>query len=490
MRADVGQGRELAVSAAPRLPALNEFTPNQLGSANEIYWLLQLVASGSDREFIVEEIRERWFGDSAAQRADGASRLEQQRKRATNVIAGMRQAGLLDKSRVQVSLSPLGREVLSLEHVPSSGLEVFARFLLQERHGIELLQVARTVLERDGTAKKRAVDDELKRRGYAVPTNSSYSGKLRQWLAAVGVVDEQWRVDEAVLLRLTGIDSHLIIEWRSLSPLQQTTIAVIRARWTGNQTPITSPELVALLVQRGAEFDAGQLNRDIYKPLVAGGWIEHEVKPGGRGGKGGKLRPTDKALYLDVDLIDRLRLGVLPIELQNELTRPIAGILADLMSPDTHTKGIALELLALRLASECGLFPVDFRQRGVATGGAEVDLVVEGAHLHFSRWLFQCKNQTSPVSLSVLAKELGMATMLKAQVVVIVTTGTFAQSVLSYARQAAETTAVQIVLLDGASLRAYRESGGSALRAELHARALDALSLKRPQLAGIPRDSE
>ncbi len=81
-----------------------------------------------------------------------------------------------------------------------------------------------------------------------------------------------------------------------------------------------------------------------------------------------------------------------------------------------------------------------------------------------------------------------MATLLKAHVVVIVTTGAFAQSVVNYARQAAEATAIQIVLLDAASLKNYKERGGSALRSELHGRALDALSLKRPQLDDVPTE--
>ncbi len=40
----------------------------------------------------------------------------------------------------------------------------------------------------------------------------------------------------------------------------------------------------------------------------------------------------------------------------------------------------------------------------------KVDLIAEGAHLLFSRWLFQCKATKSTVQLSDLAKEIGMAT--------------------------------------------------------------------------------
>ena len=40
------------------------------------------------------------------------------------------------------------------------------------------------------------------------------------------------------------------------------------------------------------------------------------------------------------------------------------------------------------------------------TGGAEVDLIAEAVQLHFSRWLFQCKN-SKEVNLAALAKEVG-----------------------------------------------------------------------------------
>ena len=212
----------------------------------------------------------------------------------------------------------------------------------------------------------------------------------------------------------------------------------------------------------------------------------HEVTVGGRGGKGGLISPTAKALELEIAAVDELALGTIPVDLQIHLSRPTESILADLESADINVKGVALELLALRLATDFGLSPVELRLRGGDTGGAEVDLVAEGAQLHFSRWLFQCKNQVSVVPVSVLAKEVGMATLLRAQVVVIVTTGVFARSVLEYARRTSETTALQVILVDGSSLARYRLHGAAELRSELHRSALQAVGNKRPQLLNYP----
>jgi hypothetical protein len=82
----------------------------------------------------------------------------------------------------------------------------------------------------------------------------------------------------------------------------------------------------------------------------------------------------------------------------------------------------------------------------------EVDLLAEGVHLHFSRWLFQCKNQKSAVTLGTLAKEIGMAVLLQAHVIVLATTGRFATSVRAHADQVTQTTAMQVVLVDGAAI--------------------------------------
>ncbi len=259
-------------------------------------------------------------------------------------------------------------------------------------------------------------------------------------------------------------------------------------RGLGNRTPIQSAELLELLRQRGIEFNAGLVGKQIYEPLVAAGFIDRTLKEAGRGGKGGTVQLTQQALDLDVVLIDGLELGDVPADLQAELNRSTDSILGDLGSVDTGIKGVALELLALRVAADVGLMPAEMRLRSAQTGGAEVDLVAEGAHLHFSRWLFQCKNQVAPVSLTVLAKEIGMATLLRAQVVVILTTGVFAKSVIAYAREAAEATAIQIVLLDGESLANYRAKGPAGLRAELHQFAVGALRKKRRQLAEVPKE--
>src|SRR5207248_1337258 len=165
-------------------------------------------------------------------------------------------------------------------------------------------------------------------------------------------------------------------------------------------------------------------------------------------------------------------------ELRPKLNTSLAEIEANLKSRDKHVKGVALELLALRIATDAGLTPLRFRLRAAQTSGAEVDLVAEGVHLHFSRWLFQCKN-TKKVEVADAAKEVGMAVLLRAHVIVLVTTGRFTDTVRTYARDIMDLEPLQIILIDADVLAKYRVGGLAALMDFLHLEATEAMRLKR-----------
>jgi len=188
-------------------------------------------------------------------------------------------------------------------------------------------------------------------------------------------------------------------------------------------------------------------------------------------------------LEIDMDLLGRDRTWGIPPDRRSRMRTPLAEIQRDLKSVDTSLKGIALELLAVRIASDLTLIPRAFRLRGAETGGAEVDLIAEGAHLHFSRWLFQCKNIRGDVALSDLAKEVGMAVMLRAHVIVMVTTSDFSSTVRTYAKELMDSHYLQVVLVSGDTLDVYAKRGVSPLLDFFRREAGKTMSLKRPQLS-------
>jgi hypothetical protein len=122
------------------------------------------------------------------------------------------------------------------------------------------------------------------------------------------------------------------------------------------------------------------------------------------------------------------------------------------------------------------------RERSASTGGAEVDVIAEGTQLQFARWLIQCKN-TKRVHVAALAKEIGLATLLRAHMVVLVTTGVFSSTVEKHAHLVSTTTPLQVVLVPGSVLDDYAREGGRALLSFFRTTAQRTLDLKRPQIA-------
>jgi hypothetical protein len=464
----------------PKLPAGQEFTPGQLDNdALSVRVVLdKIVEFNGSKVEVVDWILARWIPETQS---------SQSVNRANNVLRGMRNYGLLTSLDDPLELTEVAESIRTAD----SPVDEFAKHLITACFGLELLQFSIDVRRRDGIATNTTVLEELRQRQYQTSNGTTDHTKMRQWLQASGVVDYSqkagWVVDDVKLQSLVGVNEEDIIVWNSLTDLQRAAISILRKRDLGNKTAIPVKNLLELLRQYGVEFNEKQVVRQLTTPLVDSGLIEHELdRAGGRGSKSGSVYLTDRGRALKVDLIHGLKLGVVPPELQVGLNRSTADILDDLDSSNTSVKGVALELLSLRMSADLGLIPADMRLRSAQTGGAEVDLVAEGAHLHFSRWLFQCKNQRSRVDLGVLAKELGMATLLRAQVVVIVTTSSFAKSVLEYSRRAAESTAIQVILIDGDALAEYKNGGVVSLRRRLHEFARDALSRKREQLSEVP----
>ena len=233
--------------------------------------------------------------------------------------------------------------------------------------------------------------------------------------------------------------------------------------------------------EHGRVFRPDQIRAEVTRPLEEAGYIRVTTASTGRGGKSGLVQATEKLLNVNLELVTDFSGVGIPPDLRPLLNTPLEQILQDLDASDRNTRGIALELLALRLAIDLGLMPLRFRERSNKTGGAEVDLLADAVHLHYSRWLFQCKN-TKTVDLTDLAKEIGMATMLSGHVVVMVTTGRFASSVRVYAEEVMRTTPLQVVLVEASTLRKYRQSGALSLMGHFHAVAGEVMGVKRSQV--------
>jgi hypothetical protein len=453
--------------------------------------LLQIVqdhfASGLDslRTAIVQA----YFEESAKARVDVGERREQQLKRANNVLIGLRQYELLDAG----GLTPLATQMLALDD--EAAAREFARHILLNLSGVDVLRAVQDLQRRSQAATKDALADELRTSfGFSLPRDTTKHTFMLAWLAVGGVVSGSSRgsgfeVNDALVRQLTGIAPSDVDEWQLLPLPQRAFLVSLKraAQSAGVESIPVKQVLDAAELEYGTLYRGGQTAKNVVKPLVDFGWIEVSLGPSsGRGGKSGSVTPTERLENLDLDVVQGFHVPPLPPDLRQQLGKPLDEIRRDLVDKDTFVAGVALELLALRMAIALGLAPAEMRKRDDKTGGGEVDLTAEGVHLHYSRWLFQCKNQRSAVTVGTLAKEVGMAVLLRAHVIVIATTGRFADTVAEYARQTAETTLMQVVLVDGTVVRSFLANGDNALKEHFRRSAAETLAIKRPQAAISP----
>ena len=140
-----------------------------------------------------------------------------------------------------------------------------------------------------------------------------------------------------------------------------------------------------------------------------------------------------------------------------DLNKPFEQILIDVDSLDIHIKGKALELLAIWLIRICSLRFIAWRKRDAETGKGEVDVMAASDIFIYNRWQIQCKN-TKVVDVDVIAKEVGMMFLTKADVVMVITTGIFTKDAISYADAICSRSRYYVILIDGNHLKQIREN--------------------------------
>jgi len=480
--------REARASYTPeeplKLPAGHEFSPGQV-DLTEVLSLIEK-SKGVSSE-IKESIREKYFSQSALRYSDKDLREEQQTKRAGNVLIAMGCYGLYDSDTADLTL--FGKELLKIQD-ENERFNELSIHILRNLNGRDLILAIRNLHERKIKVTKESLHVELERVGFELHRATTHHLTMINWLRKSSVVVDgyKYRIDDERFEELAGISNAVLSEWRSLTFGQQVFLKTLYD--ASNAYPedhlFSSKDIIDRCEYRhGKIFKDDSLRKDIFKPLEEKDWVEFDAKTKGgegRGGKSGNVKSTEKLRKIDQDIIDDLGVDEIPGEIKDLLNQPTNNIYQDLSSQDTYTKGLALEALTIKLVTDLTLQPFRFRERSSKTGGAEVDLIADGIHLHYSRWLFQCKNIKTAVSLSALAKEVGMATLLKAHVIVLVTTSRFTQSVLEYAKELSINTPFQTILIDGDILKEYVENGSAALLKYFHQNAKETLKEKREQI--------
>jgi site-specific DNA-methyltransferase (cytosine-N4-specific) len=428
------------VTKKSEIPFGAQFSPNQI----ELSKILQIIQDNrGNRNKITATICDEFFS---------AHTQTQNLKLAGNTVLALQAYGLLERDHAIPT--KLAEELLSFTTTPQILYERFAKHILIDLKGITFVETLLIMQTAGEEINLHTLSRRLEQRGLHVPRGAVHLSSMRLWLAQAGIFDKTangsrlYEVNQPRLKQILGIGLDAIDKLTQLSVAQRAFLrALMRITEPGPLIANKIADLASMLY--AVEYNHKELPKSILFPLRDLGYIEITKSTSGRGAKPYEVLRTDK-FYQEISepilAAAAERADLVPREL---FERPLSQILSDLRSPNKHTKGQALELLAIYLTRLIDLDFKGWRRRSADTGGAEVDVIVEGARLIFSRWQIQAKN--SPiVRLDDIAKEVGLSlTFIYSNVVMIVTTGEFTKNAYSYANHVMKTCNLNVILLNG-----------------------------------------
>lgn len=420
------------------LPFGSQFTPKQ----TPLPVLLGILERfEGDKERLLDAVLGAFFGGHA-------SSEEARREVAKNTLLSLIAYGVLDRD---YKLTALGHELVSLQGDESRLYESFARHILLNLHGLDVIYAIEDMQRtRYDPVTLESLRKELGRRGVYMPRGGTHVSAMKGWLTLAGVFGQGYQVDRQRVERILGM---------GLEDTEKLADSTVEQRSFLKALALLSPKeflfsnRVAEYANRlyGVEFPEKALPQRVLFPLRDAGFIEIERSTEGRGAKPYLVRPADKLREETILPLMQTLEESTGLAMRRLFEKPLVSILDEMASDDRNEKGRALESLAVFLCRLLDLRFVGWRLRSQQTAGAEVDVVVEGERFIFSRWQIQCKN-TPKVSLDDVAKEVGLAFHLKSNVVMVVSTGQFSRDARGYANAMMQTTNLNIILLDRADL--------------------------------------
>lgn len=417
------------------LPFGSEFSPSQI----QLAVVLELIKQHEGNVKALEQaIRAIYFEKNATNDTN-------KNKLAMNARLGIKSYGLIDGA---ANLTEFGNHLYSIRHDKPQLYATLAKHILLNLHGMTLIQCILDMEAAGETVDLNKLREWLEQRGVSFPRGGKHPSMMRLWLEKAGIFIGGWRIDENKVQQLLGTSVEEIENLAILTVEQRAYLKTLAN--IGGSGPYWSNDVENLATTTyGVKFNEKNLPKTVLYPLQAAGYItlERGTKDDGRGAKPFSVYLTEK---LDAQIVAPLlnqleqQVGAGLVSLQR---KSFANILEELRVPDKHIRGLALEALAFKLMRLIDLSYLATRLRGVATGGAEVDLLFESSRLVYSRWQIQCKN-TDRVALDDVAKEVGLTHTLKSNVIVMVSTGQIGSEARRYANQIMKDSNLCIIMID------------------------------------------
>ncbi|QIB75221.1 hypothetical protein G3I44_13565 [Halogeometricum borinquense] len=427
----------------------------------------------------VLELAKKHEGDPDAFDDAIADRFDMQPYRAKNVRLGISDAGYqIMNDSTEFEFTEFGEELHDLIDDEDELYDQFAVHILQNLHGQKVINVIMDLRSEGKSRKFDNIRKELEDRyELHIDQTSNHWSQMRGWLYKADVIQNlrspSYDINWTKIEDLTGANSDLILELSDLTGEQQAYLRALAIIDPDGEIEGTKVREVAES-EFEIEIDQNSIVGNVLDPLEEAGYLTHD-KP--TRGKPRVVEPTDKfesevvSPLLD-DLADYVGAP------RSALRKSFAELLEELDEGTKYERGVALEVLAIKIGRLLNLDYTAWRARGRNTSGNEVDVVMDSVDLTFQRWQIQCKNTKSKLSIDEVTREVGISRRLKTDVILIIGR----EGVTSDARRFADLTMsdenLTIVFLDDQDIMRLDQSPEHLIN-KLQGEARRAKSFKR-----------
>lgn len=454
-----------------RLPSINDFA---IGQGIDLYFCLESVEKKRKRSDLLEIFRKEYFDDKVKKfKNDPDERYKRQIKSASNIIIAMRCFELVEnnsKKNDEIRLTSIGKELLNKKY---DIRKIFGVHLMDNLCGEHII-IAMNTCEKRGFSRihKEQLAIALNEigirtyQGKKIGGNTTDHSKFVKWMQWCGILDNNNKINEDNYRNYFGRSSELI---STLWSLEDEQFLFLKYIWETYRRKDENQFLVRHLIS-DSQTEYGdyikqkdQIKKNIIIPLENAGLIKIiPVQKKGRGGNSGRIEITSKLKDLknkDFDKKDN------SYTKQPIINKSLEEIFSQIESSDRYIKGIALENLVLYTANALNLNFVGYRVRSRETGGSEIDIIFEKIDISYTKWLIQCKNTPSKknIDVGVIAKEVGNALILHANIIVIITTSEFSSEAEKFRKKTIENTNLQILFINGKDLNNFKIQGNAYL---------------------------
>ncbi|HEX8568206.1 MAG TPA: restriction endonuclease [Pyrinomonadaceae bacterium] len=360
-----------------------------------------------------------------------------------------------ERGATRYTVTPLASELIELAEREGENA-MFRRFavhILTNLFGMTLLRLIENIRARGEQVSLEYLGEEMNDLGIKIAPNSTYISTMVAWLAKAGVITETgYSVNWDVVYDLLKTDAELIDKLHELTLEQRFFMLSMLSLAT---TDFVASNKIANHTRSvySVRLTSKNLVKDVLEPLEAAGLIETQKTTTGRGAKPHDIRLADKGKNeLLLPMLENL--AEITELTSADLNKPFEDVVKDLDHSEKHVRGIALELFAVWIIRLLGLRFSKWRLRSFqATGGAEVDVMAASDKIVYSRWQMQCKNTKSKVTVDTVAKEVGLNFLTQADVIALITTGSFTGDAVNYANQVTDNSRYYVILLDGEDIK-------------------------------------